>query len=59
MKILGIVENMSGLVCPHCGKIIEVLKTKGGLLTAEKEELRLFGTYRFQNNRDDRGNYLK
>jgi Mrp family chromosome partitioning ATPase/predicted Fe-Mo cluster-binding NifX family protein len=44
MKILGLVENMSGLVCPHCGKSIDVFKTKGGLLTAEKEGLKLLGT---------------
>jgi ATP-binding protein involved in chromosome partitioning len=30
MKILGIVENMSGLVCPHCGKKINLFKTGGG-----------------------------
>jgi Mrp family chromosome partitioning ATPase/predicted Fe-Mo cluster-binding NifX family protein len=44
MKILGLVENMSGLVCPHCGKTVDVFKTKGGLLTAEKEGLTLLGT---------------
>jgi Mrp family chromosome partitioning ATPase/predicted Fe-Mo cluster-binding NifX family protein len=44
MKILGLVENMSGLVCPHCGKTIDVFKTKGGRLTAEKEGLKLLGT---------------
>ncbi len=44
MKILGLVENMSGLVCPHCGKTIDVFKTKGGQLTAEKEGLTLLGT---------------
>ncbi len=27
---LGIVENMSGLVCPHCGKPIDVFKQGGG-----------------------------
>jgi ATP-binding protein involved in chromosome partitioning len=38
------VENMSGLVCPHCGKTIDIFKTKGGMLTAKKEGLRLLGT---------------
>ncbi len=28
--ILGILENMSGLVCPHCGKQIELFKSGGG-----------------------------
>ncbi len=44
MEILGIVENMSGLKCPYCGKIIDIFKTKGGMLTAKKENLRLLGT---------------
>lgn len=30
MKIVGIVENMSGLACPHCGKKIDLFKTGGG-----------------------------
>ena len=41
MEILGLVENMSGLQCPYCGKIIDVFKTHGGMLTAKKENLRL------------------
>lgn len=44
MEILGLVENMSGLTCPHCGKMIDIFKTKGGMLTAKKEGLRLLGT---------------
>lgn len=44
MKILGIVENMSGLMCPHCGKMIDIFKTNGGMLTAKKENLTLLGT---------------
>lgn len=30
VPIIGIVENMSGLVCPHCDKHIDVFKTGGG-----------------------------
>jgi ATP-binding protein involved in chromosome partitioning len=30
MKILGVVENMSGLVCPHCGKTVPMFGTGGG-----------------------------
>src|SRR3990172_6225923 len=29
-SVIGIVENMSGLVCPHCSKNIDVFKTGGG-----------------------------
>ena len=44
MEILGLVENMSGLSCPHCGKTIDLFKSHGGMLTAKKEGLRLLGT---------------
>jgi ATP-binding protein involved in chromosome partitioning len=44
MDILGLVENMSGLKCPYCGRIIEVFKTLGGRETARKENLRLLAT---------------
>jgi len=30
LKIVGIIENMSGLVCPHCGGRIDLFKTGGG-----------------------------
>ena len=48
MEILGLVENMSGLKCPHCGKMIDIFKTKGGKVTAEKEHLRLLATLPFE-----------
>lgn len=34
--MLGIVENMSGLACPHCGKNIPLFKEGGGKDLAEK-----------------------
>jgi len=30
LRILGIIENMSGMVCPHCGKKINLFKEGGG-----------------------------
>jgi ATP-binding protein involved in chromosome partitioning len=30
IPILGVVENMSGFVCPHCGKTSDIFKTGGG-----------------------------
>ncbi len=30
IPVLGIVENMSGMVCPHCNEVVEVFKTGGG-----------------------------
>lgn len=37
LKILGIIENMSGMACPHCGKKIDLFKEGGG----EKSSLEL------------------
>lgn len=34
LKIIGIIENMSGMVCPHCGKKINLFKEGGGEKTA-------------------------
>lgn len=48
MEILGLVENMSGLKCPHCKKMIDIFKTRGGMLTAKKEGLRLLGSLPFE-----------
>ena len=30
MNIIGIIENMSGFTCPHCGKNVDIFKTGGG-----------------------------
>jgi ATP-binding protein involved in chromosome partitioning len=37
VPILGIIENMSGLVCPHCGEMIEVFT--GGVGRRVSEEM--------------------
>ncbi len=47
MEILGIVENMSGLKCPHCGEMIDIFKTRGGMVTAKNEGLNLLGSLPF------------
>jgi Mrp family chromosome partitioning ATPase len=44
MEILGLVENMSGLQCPFCGKMIDVFKQNGGSITATKANLKLLAT---------------
>ena len=30
VPVVGIIENMSGLICPHCGTTINLFKTGGG-----------------------------
>lgn len=34
-KIVGVVENMSGLPCPHCDEIVDVFGTGGGQRVAD------------------------
>ena len=50
MAILGVVENMSGLQCPHCGKNIELFKTRGGQIMAKQTNLRLLASLPFEPN---------
>ncbi|MGD2124533.1 MAG: iron-sulfur cluster carrier protein MrpORP [Desulfobacteraceae bacterium] len=44
LAILGIVENMSGLECPHCGKRIDLFSARGGQFIAKKENLPLLAS---------------
>ena len=30
IPVLGIIENMSGFTCPHCGKSVDIFKSGGG-----------------------------
>lgn len=41
--VLGVVENMSGLICPHCAQEIEIFKKGGGRELAEKYGLHFLG----------------
>ena len=34
LRVLGIIENMSGMICPHCGEKIDLFKEGGGKRTA-------------------------
>lgn len=36
LKVVGIIENMSGFNCPHCGKHIDLFKIGGGEKTAKE-----------------------
>jgi len=42
-NILGVVENMSGLVCPHCHESIDLFKKGGGRELAEQYGLEFLG----------------
>jgi len=41
---IGIVENMSGLICPHCGGRIDLFGAGGGLLEAAAQRAEFLGS---------------
>ncbi|MGD0952573.1 MAG: Mrp/NBP35 family ATP-binding protein [Methanotrichaceae archaeon] len=43
VPVLGIIENMSGLLCPHCGEVIDIFSTGGGKKAAEELEVPFLG----------------
>jgi Mrp family chromosome partitioning ATPase len=43
IPILGIIENMSGLKCPYCGKNIDLFKSGGGEKAAEEFKIPFLG----------------
>jgi Mrp family chromosome partitioning ATPase len=43
MPIIGIVENMSGFICPHCEEPVDIFSSGGGEKTARDFELPFLG----------------
>ena len=43
VEITGVVENMSGFVCPHCNKTVDIFKSGGGEEVAREFELPFLG----------------
>lgn len=43
LPVLGIVENMSGFVCPHCGRTTDIFKTGGGERLARESGVPFLG----------------
>ena len=43
IPIIGIVENMSGFICPHCGKTTDIFKSGGGAATAASMNIQFLG----------------
>ena len=44
MEMLGLVENMNGLKCPHCGELIDLFMSDGGKKTAESAGIKLLAS---------------
>ncbi len=47
MEIFGLIENMSGLSCPHCGEMIDLFGSGGGERTARETGIRFLGSIPF------------
>lgn len=47
MEIFGLIENMSGLNCPHCGEMIDLFGSGGGERTAKQTGIRFLGKIPF------------
>ncbi|MCE5332953.1 MAG: Mrp/NBP35 family ATP-binding protein [Desulfobacteraceae bacterium] len=48
MQILGLVENMSGMFCPHCNEFIPIFRTGGGLRTSDAMKIDFLGELPFE-----------
>jgi ATP-binding protein involved in chromosome partitioning len=47
MEIFGLIENMSGFLCPHCGEMVELFGAGGGEKTANQMGVRFLGRIPF------------
>jgi len=44
LEVLGVVENMSGFVCPNCGATVDIFDTGGGRRLAEEMNTTFLGS---------------
>jgi Mrp family chromosome partitioning ATPase len=44
IPILGLVENMSGFACPHCGTVVNIFKKGGGEALAAEMQIPFLGS---------------
>jgi Mrp family chromosome partitioning ATPase len=47
MPVFGLIENMSGLTCPHCNRAIDLFGSGGGERTAQQMNVRFLGAIPF------------
>ena len=44
MDVLGVIENMSGMKCPHCGEVIDLFGKGGGERIAQEHNVPFLGS---------------
>ena len=42
-RVIGVIENMSGMTCPHCGEPVDVFGTGGGEVLAREQGVPFLG----------------
>ncbi len=47
LEIYGLIENMSGFSCPHCGEMVDLFGSGGGEKTASRMGIRFLGKIPF------------
>jgi ATP-binding protein involved in chromosome partitioning len=47
MEIFGLIENMSGFACPHCGEVVDLFGSGGGEKTARTAGITFLGKIPF------------
>ena len=50
MEIFGLIENMSGFACPHCGELVDLFGSGGGEKTAVAMGVNFLGKIPFDQN---------
>ena len=43
LPFIGVIENMAGFICPHCGERIDIFKTGGGQRIASEMDVEFLG----------------
>ena len=43
LPLIGVVENMSGFACPHCGEVVNIFKSGGGQQLADEMDVPFLG----------------
>lgn len=55
MPVVGVIENMSGFTCPHCGERIEIFKSGGGKRMSAEMHVPFLGSIPIEKNITDGG----
>ena len=53
LRIIGVIENMSGFVCPHCGEHVDIFGAGGAEKLCTKEGIALMGKIPLRVNQEE------